>query len=169
MASCCLTLIQPARIRSKNCHGCRRDFIFLRMRLAKRQHPGSAESCQVSEKRLGRLEQALLFQPLPVRSSFFTTRDFTIVQSAARDNVFMIEISGGPRDIVWVVLYTNGIPTLELKRVTKGTAAVTINESLFTLVISGIYAGDAPPRTETHSYKLSLDDLFSPGRRKRGL
>ena len=97
------------------------------------------------------------------------TTDFTIVQSAARDNVFMIETSGGPRDIVWVVLYTNGIPPLELKRVIKGTAAVTINESLFTLVISGIYAGDAPPRTETHSYKLSLDDLFSPGRRKRDL
>jgi hypothetical protein len=48
MASCCRRLNQPARIKSKNCHGCNGAFIFLRMYGANSQHPASWVTCQAA-------------------------------------------------------------------------------------------------------------------------
>ena len=50
MASCCRRLIQPARIKSKNCHGCNCAFIFLRMRGENPQHPASWVTCQAAHR-----------------------------------------------------------------------------------------------------------------------
>jgi hypothetical protein len=88
------------------------------------------------------------------------TTDFTTVQVAARDNVFLIETTGGPRDIVFVIVYKSGNPTLALKSVTKGTATVKVTQTDFEILVSGIYAGDLPPRTESHIFKLALKDLY---------
>ena len=48
MASCCRRLVQPARIKSKNCHGCNCAFIFLRMYGENPQHPASWVTCQAA-------------------------------------------------------------------------------------------------------------------------
>lgn len=82
------------------------------------------------------------------------TTDFTVVQAAGRQNAFVIETTGGPRDRVYVVLYEDGKPTLKLKQVTKGTARVTLQRDSLDLVINGTYAGNLPPRTETYHYTL---------------
>jgi hypothetical protein len=82
------------------------------------------------------------------------TTDFTVVQCAARGNVFIIETTGGPRDRVYAIVFTRGKPQLKLMRVTRGTAKITVNEDNIELVISGIYAGDAPERSETHRFEL---------------
>jgi hypothetical protein len=95
-----------------------------------------------------------------VPSLIVDTTDFTTVQVAARDNVFLIETTGGPRDIVFVIVYKSGNPALALKSVTKGTATVKITQTDFEILISGIYAGDLPPRTESHIFKLALKDLY---------
>jgi hypothetical protein len=82
------------------------------------------------------------------------TTDFTVVQTAARQNVYVIETTGGPRDRVYVVMYENGKPVLKLQRTTKGTAKITIARDSLDLIIPDIYAGDAPPRTEMYHYDL---------------
>ncbi|MBN1569120.1 MAG: hypothetical protein JXA73_14820, partial [Acidobacteria bacterium] len=65
----------PARISSKNCHGCRRDFIFLRMRGYQRRSIGDQQDPVKRPKNDSReLWQKQLFQPIVVRLSFFTTR-----------------------------------------------------------------------------------------------
>ena len=92
------------------------------------------------------------------------TYDHTVVQAVARANIFVIETTGGPRDLVYVIVYRGGEPTLALKSVTKGTANVSIGETQLNLVISGIFSGDANPRTETYSFKLSEKDLFPKNR-----
>jgi hypothetical protein len=94
-------------------------------------------------------------------SLIVNTTDFTIVQAVARENVFLIETTGGPRDIVWVIVYEKGDPKLALKRVTKGTAIVKTNDAQMDVVISGIWKGDGKSQSESHSFRLSLDDLFS--------
>lgn len=83
------------------------------------------------------------------------TTDFTVVQSIARKNLYVIETTGGARDRVYVINFEKGKPRLVLRRITKGTAAVTVNEKYCEIVISGIYAGDAEPRTERHKFDLS--------------
>jgi hypothetical protein len=82
------------------------------------------------------------------------TTDFTVVQTAARQNIYVIETTGGPRDRVFVVLYEQGKPVLKLQRVTRGTARITLSRDNLELVIPDIYNGDAPPRTETYRYAL---------------
>jgi len=82
------------------------------------------------------------------------TTDLTIVQSVARGNTYVIETTGGPRDRVYVIQYEDGRPKLRLMRVTKGTATITVGQDSIQLVISGIYAGDAKPLTETYRYAL---------------
>lgn len=82
------------------------------------------------------------------------TTDFAVVQTAARQNIYVIETTGGPRDRVFVVLYEQGKPTLRLQRVTRGTARITLFRNSLELVIPDIYNGDAPPRTETYRYAL---------------
>ena len=83
------------------------------------------------------------------------TTDFTVVQSIARRNFYLIETTGGPRDRIYIIVFEKGKPRLALNRVTKGSAAVTINETYCEVVISGIYAGDAELRSETHKFELS--------------
>lgn len=82
------------------------------------------------------------------------TTDFTIVQTASRQNIYVIETTGGPRDRIYVVLYEKGKPTLKLQRVTRGTATITMTRDSLELVIPDIYAGDLPPRTEKYRYPL---------------
>jgi hypothetical protein len=88
------------------------------------------------------------------------TTDFVIVQAVARGNVFLLETTGGSRDIIWVVVFKKGTPKLELKRVTKGTAKVTLDETHMHIIISGIWAGDEEPITERYDFSLSLGELF---------
>jgi hypothetical protein len=83
-----------------------------------------------------------------------STGDFGVVQAVARANVFVVETGGATRDQVFVIVYSRGQPRLALQRVTKGTATVTVNRDSLELVIPGIYAGDAPARTETYHYDL---------------
>jgi len=90
----------------------------------------------------------------PEPSLLVDTTDFTVVQTAARQNVYVIETTGGPRDRIYVVLYQNGKPTLKLQRVTRGTAKITMTRDSLDLVIPDIYAGDAQARTETYHYDL---------------
>jgi hypothetical protein len=87
-------------------------------------------------------------------SLVINTTDFTVVQVVARQNLYLIETTGGPRDRIFVVLYENGKPTLKLQKVTKGTAQITMSRDALDLVIPDIYAGDLPPRTETYHYDL---------------
>ena len=82
------------------------------------------------------------------------TTDFVVVQTVARGNVYLIETTGGPRDRVYVIAYEKGKPLLKLMRVTRGTARVTITNEWLEVVIPEIYAGDEPPRTETHRFSV---------------
>jgi hypothetical protein len=87
-------------------------------------------------------------------SLVINTTDFTVVQMAARQNAYVIETTGGPRDRIYVVLYENGKPTLKLQRITRGTAKITMARDSLDVVIPDIYAGDEPARTETYHYDL---------------
>ena len=82
------------------------------------------------------------------------TTDFTIVQAASRQNIYIIETTGGPRDRVYVILYEAAKPVVKLMRVTKGTAKITMGRDIVDIVIPDIYAGDSPPRTENYTYHL---------------
>lgn len=82
------------------------------------------------------------------------TTDFTVVQTAARQNIYVIETTGGPRDRIYVILYESGKPKLQLQRVTRGTAKITMTRDLLEMEIPDIYTGDAPPRTESYRYAL---------------
>jgi hypothetical protein len=82
------------------------------------------------------------------------TTDVTIVQTAGRQNLYLIETTGGARDRVYVILFESGKPILKLQKVTRGTARISMLRDVFDLVIPDIYAGDLPPRTETHRYQL---------------
>jgi hypothetical protein len=82
------------------------------------------------------------------------TSDFSIVQTFARDNVFVVVTSGGSRDQVYVITYRNGKPTLALKQVTKGGMNLSVDRHVVRIIIDGIYAGDEPPRSETHDFRL---------------
>ena len=82
------------------------------------------------------------------------TTDFTVVQTAARQSVYVIETTGGPRDQIYVIAYKDGKPRLALQRVTKGTATIKVDSVSIELLISGIYAGDAEPRQERHLFEL---------------
>ena len=82
------------------------------------------------------------------------TGDFGVVQSIGRDNVFVIETGGATTDQIYVIGYRNHRPRLLLRRVTRGTAEMSVAESSIGLLIKGIYAGDEPPRTERHTYQL---------------
>lgn len=83
------------------------------------------------------------------------TSDFVVTASAFRSNVAVIETTGGSRDQVYVLVYEKGKPHLALRRSMKASALVTLSDGTLHLVIPGIYAGDAPPRTEEHDFKLS--------------
>jgi hypothetical protein len=83
-----------------------------------------------------------------------STTEFTIVQTVARQNLFLIETTGGTRDRIYVIVYQNDKPTLKLQRTTKGTAQITMDRNNLDLVIPDIYAGDLPPRTEKYHYPL---------------
>jgi hypothetical protein len=102
----------------------------------------SSETLQIVAWERGRSKPTLVLD----------TSDFSIAQSLARDNVFVIETSGGSRDQVYVIAFRGGMPVLELKRVTKGSANICINATSVDVEIYGIFAGDAPPRTETHKF-----------------
>jgi hypothetical protein len=82
------------------------------------------------------------------------TTDFTIVQAAARRNVFVIETTGGSRDRVYVIVYQNGKPKVELMQVTRGSSKIELQPEFVETTIFGIYAGDAPPRTVTRRFEL---------------
>lgn len=88
-------------------------------------------------------------------SLILDTTDFTVVQSIARKNLYLIETTGGARNRIYIIVFEKGKPRLALKRVTKGTAKLTIGERHCEVVISGIYAGDAEPRTEKYKFDLS--------------
>jgi len=80
------------------------------------------------------------------------TSDFTVVQTAVRKNVYVIETAGGARDRIYVIVYEKTKPVLKLMKVTQGTATITIGKDAIDIVIAGIYAGDAEPRTEKHRF-----------------
>jgi hypothetical protein len=109
----------------------------------------------------GELQIVAWAQKSLIPSLVVDTTDFTIVQLAARENVFMIETTGGPRNIVHVITYKNGTPILALKSVTKGTADVTVSRSSLKLSIPNvIYPGQGEPQIQMHKFELSLSDLF---------
>lgn len=84
------------------------------------------------------------------------TTDFGVVQAVARGNVFVVETGGATRDQVFVIVYDRGKPRLALKRVTKGTTRITVSRLAIELVIEDIYAGDEPPRSESHRFPLEV-------------
>lgn len=83
------------------------------------------------------------------------TYEFTIIQTVARGNVFVIETTGGPRDTVFVIEMHRGKPRLSWRIVTRGTAEVTVTGRLVRVAVNGIYAGDAPPRQETREFPIA--------------
>lgn len=83
------------------------------------------------------------------------THEFAIIQTVVRGNVFVIETTGGPRDTVFVIEMHRGKPRLSWKIVTRGTAEVTVTERFVRVAVSGIYAGDAPPREETREFPVA--------------
>lgn len=85
------------------------------------------------------------------------TTDFTIVQVAAKKNVFVIETTGGPRNQVFVIVYEGGTPKLKKRLVTRGYTAIETGEHKMRVRAAGIYAGDAPPRTEEHEFVFEQD------------
>jgi hypothetical protein len=89
------------------------------------------------------------------------TDDFGVVQAVARENVFVIETGGVTTDQVFVIVYKEGQPQLAVKRVTKGTATVTVGAKTIDIEIDGIYAGNGPPRSERRQFKLDLEQLKS--------
>lgn len=90
-------------------------------------------------------------------SLILNTADFGVVQATARANIFVVETGGATRDQVFVIAYTRGEPKMVLKRSTKGAARITIARSAVDLVIEDIYAGDSPPRTESHRFELDAE------------
>lgn len=82
------------------------------------------------------------------------TTDFTLVQTAARDNVYVVETTGGPRNRVFVIVYRDRKPTLALQRVTKGTAEVYLGPRYVDVTVVGIWAGDVGERSEFHRFWL---------------
>lgn len=83
------------------------------------------------------------------------TGDFGIVQLAGRQDVYVIETGGSTRDQVFVVTFRNGIPGVALRRVTRGSAVVQISDTELLVRILGIFAGDAPSRTEEHRFPVN--------------
>lgn len=114
--------------------------------------PGYAETIQLVAWRSGERKPALVIN----------TYDFGVIQAAARGNLFIIETGGATRNQVFVIAYERGEPKLVLKRVTKGTARIIVNGSAVELVIEGIYAGDASPRTEAHRFLLDVRGTRPP-------
>ena len=55
---------------------------------------------------------------------------------------------------VFVIEYNLGEPKIVLRRQTRGSARITVSKSAVELVIGDIYAGDSPPRTESHRFEL---------------
>lgn len=106
--------------------------------------PGTSENIQI-----------VAWEPnRKIPSLVIDTSDFSVVQTAARGNFYLIETTGGPRNRVFVIVYEAGKPTLKLKRVTRGTAKISMTNDAVTVVVPDIYAGDAEPRTETHRFPL---------------
>ena len=87
------------------------------------------------------------------------TSDFFVVQVAARGNVVVIETGGGTTDQVFVITYKHGVPALVLRQNTGGTAEILVQKDKVTVAIRGIYNGDAPDRTESHTFEVKLSDL----------
>ncbi len=87
------------------------------------------------------------------------TGDFGVVQAVGRANVFVVETGGATRDQVFVLVYNGGKPRLALRKVTKGTARISTSAAAMDVVIEGIYAGDAPTRTESHHFDLDIEGL----------
>jgi hypothetical protein len=111
--------------------------------------PGDSATIQLVAWRSGEATPALVIN----------TDDFGVVQTAARGNVFVIETGGATRDQVFVIVYDRGEPKLALKRVTKGSARITLSSSAVDLIIDGIYAGDSPPRVETQHFALDSEGM----------
>jgi hypothetical protein len=111
--------------------------------------PDGSASIQLAAWRSGDTAPALVVD----------TADFGVVQAAARANVFVVETGGATRDQVFVIVYYRGEPRLALRRTTKGTARINMSDSAIDLVIEGIYAGDAPPRTESQHFVLSSEEV----------
>lgn len=85
------------------------------------------------------------------------TSDFTIVQVAAKNNVFVIETTGGPRNQVFVVVYEGGTPKLKKRLVTRGYTAIATDEQKMRVRVVGVFAGDAAPRTEEHEFVFEAE------------
>lgn len=77
--------------------------------------PGLADSLQLVAWQRAARKPSLVLE----------TTDFTIVQLVMSGRVFVVETTGGTRDIVWVITYQSGVPKLALKAITKGYAVVT--------------------------------------------
>ena len=87
------------------------------------------------------------------------THGFGVVQTFSRDNIFLIETANGARNRVFVIQYESGTPKLVVNQVTKGTAEVAASEKYVVVTITGIWAGDAPPRTESHTFLLDFRQM----------
>jgi hypothetical protein len=89
------------------------------------------------------------------------TDDLGIVQMLARENIFVVETGGATRDKVYVIAYEHGKPTLAYSRVTRGTAGIHLTGEALELNISGIYAGDQPPRAETRRFVFDASGIIA--------
>ncbi len=76
------------------------------------------------------------------------TKDFTVVQAVMSGKVFVIETTGGPRDRVYVIVYTTEGPKLALERVTKAQAKITSDGKVIRLDVPNTWTG----KTEQFSF-----------------
>lgn len=111
--------------------------------------PGSSEVIQIVAWRSGGTSPDLIIE----------TGDFGLVQSVSRANIFFFETGGATRDHIFVIAYKNGLPSLALRKATKGTATVTVTSSSLDLSVEGICAGDKPSITESYHFDLVAGDL----------
>jgi hypothetical protein len=87
------------------------------------------------------------------------TSDFGVVQMFAKENVVLVETSGGNRDQVYVFRYRGGIPELSMRQVTKGQAEIESKAGSVRFIITGIFAGGAPERSRMLEFATDLSEL----------
>jgi len=76
--------------------------------------PGVSDSLQIAAWERDSVKPSLVI----------VTDDFTIVQAAMIGRVFLIETTGGPRDLIYLIVYESGKPRLALKAVSKDRAQI---------------------------------------------
>jgi hypothetical protein len=92
------------------------------------------------------------------------TNSFGVVQIAARENVFVIEMGGATSDQIFAVVFKNGQPRLVLKHTTRGTATIRINTQEIDIDVPATSVGKVTERAIHESFKLDPNGMKVPNK-----